>query len=207
MLRWKKIALSIIILVFVSAYIAGASFAIKLIFKPITISVLEFGGYNVVEANTEIDLDDENKNTLYNNINRTLISSEENELNSLKLIALYKIYNKEDTSAINESETITLEISQSIAKDATIKIIKINSDKVIEFIDFDVEKRIKDNANGNDEEYFVLLFDIEEQGHYGLVSERGEASLASTIVWLSIIVNIILFLILFIFVKAKNNSL
>ena len=51
-----------------------------------------------------------------------------------------------------------------------------------------------------------MIFDVEEEGYYGLVSKRGEAALDWVIVLASIIAIILLFVILFIILKPKRLS-
>lgn len=199
--KWKKIVLPIIILALLAGYVAGVSFAVNQIFTPDSVEPLEFGDYNVENANNEIDAEDEKDNTLYNNINARLLYSEQDDLNELKLITLYKLTIKEEATPINESQTIMLEISEKLANDISLRIIKIESDKSLRFIEASIEKRTEENN-----ESYVLIFDVEEEGYYGLVSKRGEAALDWVIVLASIIAIILLFVILFIILKPKRLS-
>jgi hypothetical protein len=206
MSKAKKILITIITLVITAGYVAGMSIIVEKMRTPPITEPLSFGDYFVSDANGEIDEDDE-KSTLYNNINALLRFSNDTELSDLKLINLYKMYFNENITNPNATETITLEIAKNIATDESLKLIQIDSDKSIEFLDINVEQRTRQNSNGEDEEYYVVIFDIEEEGYYGLVSQTGEATYSLVIFILSMVGVVVLFLLLFVLFKPKPRKI
>jgi hypothetical protein len=206
MSKAKKILITIITLVITAGYVAGMSIIVEKMRTPPITEPLSFGDYFVSDANGEIDEDDE-KSTLYNNINALLRFSNDTELSDLKLINLYKMYFNENITNPNATETITLEIAKNIATDESLKLIQIDSDKSIEFVDISVEQRTRQNSNGEDEDYYVAIFDIEEEGYYGLVSQTGEATYSLVIFILSMVGVVVLFLLLFVLFKPKPRKI
>jgi hypothetical protein len=114
------------------------------------------------------------------------------------------MYLDENVTNPSTSETIVLEIPDNIAQDESLKLIHIYSNKTIEFVNITVEERIRQNSNGDDEKYSVVVFDIDEGGYYGLVSQTGEATYALVIFILSIVGVTVLFLLLFVRFKSRN---
>ena len=200
MSKQKKILFIIIALVLTPVYIAGMSYIVEQMRNTPIAEPLSFGDYYVDNANGEIDEEDE-KSTLYNNINALLLYSTDTELNDLKLINLYKMYFDENVTNPSTSETIEFEIADNIAKDDSLKLIHVDSERSIEFVNISVEIR----TNGDDEEYSVVVFDIDEEGHYGLVSQTGEATYALVISILSLFGVTGLFLLLFVVIKSRKN--
>lgn len=206
MSKKKIIAITIIALVLTAGYIAGMSYIVEQMRNSPVPEPLSFGDYYVIVANGDIDPEDE-KSTLYNNINSLLRYSDDPELDGLKLINLYKMYFDENVINPNATETIVLEIPIKIAEDESLKLLHMYSNKSVEFVDIDVEKRTRVNSNGDDEEYSVVVFDIYEEGYYGLASQTGEATYALHVFILSLLGVTVLFLLLFVLIKSRNNSI
>ncbi len=204
MSRQKKILFTIIALVITAGYIAGMSYIIELMRAPSIAEPFSFGDYYVINANSEIDPEDE-KSTLFNNINALLRYSTETELNELKLINLYKMYFDENITNPSTNETIVLEVDNSIATDESLKLVHIYSNKTIELVNITIEERTRLNSDGYNEEYFVVVFDINEEGYYGLVSQTGEATYTLYVLILSIVGVLVLFLLLYGRIKSRNN--
>jgi hypothetical protein len=204
MSKQKKILFTIIALVLTAGYIAGMSYIVEQIRNPPIAEPFSFGDYYVINANGETDPEDE-KSTLYNNINALLRYSADTELNDLKLINLYKMYFDENVTNPSTNETIVLEITDNIAEDESLKLIHMYSNKTIEFVNITVEERTIVNSDGYDEEYFVVVFNINEEGYYGLVSQTGEATYDFVLFILSLLGVTVLFLLLFVLNKSRKN--
>ena len=204
MSKRKKIVLTILALVLTAGYIAGMSYIVEQMRNPSIPEPLSFGDYYVIDANGEIDPEDE-ESTLYNSINTLLQHSDDPELNELKLINLYKMSYNENVTNPNSSAIIVLEVDNNIATDESLKLLHIYSNKSIEFVNITVEERTRVNSNGDDEEYSVVVFDIDEEGYYGLVSQTGEATYVLYIFILSIVAVTVQFLLLFVLFKSRNN--
>jgi len=204
MSKQKKILFIFITIILTGIYVGVMSYIVEQMRTPIITDPLAFGDYIVTDANGEIDPVDEN-NTLYNNINAELLYNSNAELNNLKLIHLYGIFSDETINNPSLSATIVLETTRVIANDESLKIIYVDDNKSISFVDKDIEKRSRENSNGDSEEYYVVVFDVENEGHYGLVSQTGEATFAFEVFILSIVGAIVLFFVLFILIKSKNT--
>ena len=204
MSKTKKILVTIIAVILTGGYIAGMSYIVEQMRSPSIADPLSFGDYFVINANGEIDADDE-KSTLYNTINALLRYSDDTELSELKLIDLYKIYFNESVTNPNATETIELEVADNIAEDDSLRLIHVDSDKSIEFVNITKDVKTRQNSNGEDEDYHIVVFDIDEEGHYGLVSKTGDAAFTFVISIVSVLGVNVLFLLLFVLIKARSN--
>jgi len=202
----KKIVIGILILIATVGYVAVTSIIIESMRSTTTVAEpLTFGDYIVNDANGDLDPDDEDK-TLYNSINSELLFNDDSTLNDYKLVHLYNIYLDDSVATPVTDQTIELEVSESFATDANIRIIRIDNNREINFVEMSVEQRTRNNDNGGSEAYSVLVFDISESGYYGVATQTAEATYSLPIFIGAITFIVVSYVVFFIILKPKDKK-
>jgi len=170
MAMWKKVTYPIVAVVVLAGYITLAAFVLNTFFKPSQASSegVSYGAYRIVSADGVQDTAVDNDETAFNNIDGGLLHSGDNALSDLKLVTLYDVRLIDGETGGGEIE---IEISDELMEDKTLAVVFRTEELAIELVE--ARKEVRTDAAG--EQYNVVVFDVQNIGYYGIVSQRKVA--------------------------------
>ena len=150
-----KAAAVVLSLVVFALYIAGASRIINIFVKPTEPFSEQFGSYTIVSAQGDIDPDDPNENSIFDNADKNLLYGENTQLSGKQLMNLYKAELSENEKS--EKDQIKIEISEDVAEDQSIMAVQVDDENNCHVIEHSIVSEKEDGAKK-----YYMVFSIDE---------------------------------------------
>lgn len=196
--KFKKF-LKIAIVPLTIVYLVLACYLATILFKPIKPFSATFGDYIVLPARGDIDQNDPNGNSIFDNVDKNLLYGNQNEFKGKQIVDIYKIENQTDLA---NNQTIEIEINNDFATDDSLQIVTIKDNKCNKIPYTIKQKDITED--GKTRKAYFIQFKVDDTCYIGLLTHRGEAKYAFVIVIATIIVLILLQI--FGFRTSKNKK-
>lgn len=193
-----KAAAAVLSLVVFVLYIAGASRIINIFVKPTELFSEQFGSYTIVSAQGDIDPDDPNENSIFDNADKNLLYGENTQLSGKQLMNLYKAQISENKES--EKAQIKIEISEDVAEDKSIMAVQVDDENNCHVIEHSIVSEEEDEAKK-----YYMVFSIDEPGYYGMLSDRGQAHLSGMIAAVTLGVIIVFYVLVFVLPDIRKK--
>lgn len=193
-----KIAAVVLSLVVFALYIAGASRIINIFVKPTEPFSEQFGSYTIVSAQGDIDPDDPNENSIFDNADKNLLYGENTQLSGKQLMNLYKAELSENEQP--KEAQIKIEISEDVAEDKSIMAVQVDDENNCHVIEHSIISEEEDGA-----QKYYMVFSIDEPGYYGMLSDRGQAHLSGMIAAVTLGVIIVFYVLVFVLPDIRKK--